>query len=159
MEVLKKSILKELDDAALQVLGNALEKHKAKKDEVLLKEGEKQEYAFIIEEGEIGCYKNQGDSEVLLNTLHTGAASGFFHIFKSDPSFSTLKIASDEAVIYKISDDDFRGLIRESNEFLSSWLQYINLLVRRQSKALRNTESDTLSSDSKVTVGFFDSSP
>jgi len=160
--VLKRSDFGKLPDGCLSALSAVLERFDGNEGDILCKENEMQHSAYVIEDGEIGCYKKhpEKDEVVCLETKSSGGTVGFFHIFANDPAFFTLKVKSKNAIYWKITASAFKELLQTSDAFFCGWLNYVHREVRLQTKIIRSfkeSKSDSSKTD-RIRIAVYDSS-
>lgn len=157
-QALNNSCLRSLSDFCIEKLSNTLTRNEIEKGEILIQEDSNQDKAFLIESGEISCLKNLPESNELVkvDSLREGGISGFFHIFENDPTYCTLQITSPKAIVWTITREQFKILLKEE-EFFSGWLSFTCKEIRTQSKVIRALKPKETKS-SKTRVAFFDSS-
>lgn len=129
-----------------------------KDGEVLVKEGESQTKAFIIEEGEVRRLKRNpnSDEQVELNKLEKGETAGFLHFFAQDPSFATLQ-SKGESVVWELTRDEFTKWVSSHPEVSLSVMSGLAQTVRNQSKLIHGLSKDEKEENKDVVkVIFFD---
>jgi len=146
----KDKFIQSLSKKDAEKLEKSLEKKNVSKGEILIKEGEPQTKAFIVQSG--GLERSHNGETVQLGS---GALSGFLHLINSDPSFGTLK-AHKDSVVWVIDSNNFAKLLSESESFNHSYISFLSKQLREHSNTLQSIRSK-LGSSNEIKIAFFDS--
>jgi len=128
---------------------------------ILIKEGEPQTRAFILDKGKIARKKaNQSNSQqqsIELDFAESGDTLGLLHLFGSDGCFATLECVEDSSV-REISQSAFKDFLMKEPEFSFELMSLLGKKIRQQSKILSALRTNEGNSEGKIKVAVFDSS-
>ena len=98
------SLLNEVSDADYQTFVEISDKASYNTGDILLKEGEKSDYLFIILWGEVELYKNdeENGTQHLIGKLGNGQSIGEMRVIRSIPCTLTVKAAEKTVVSYTL---------------------------------------------------------
>jgi hypothetical protein len=155
---LKTSSLSKLSEESIKLLAAEMVLSELSEGDVLIAENAHQSEAFLVSSGSVARFKEHPETQspLEMNRIEAGAVSGFFHIFKNDPAYYTLRVVSEKASVWKITAESFKKLLTTNDSFFSSWLNYVHGEVRAQSKVIRSFSPNS-QQGSKIRVAFFDS--
>ncbi len=111
----KTTMFRKLSSSQRDVLADLFEMVEFKRGQVLQLQGEPQEFAYIVIEGDIMRQKLIDDQIHIVGSLGSqGSANtvGMLHLIKREPSYATLKAISN-GVAYRIHHSDLEAMIRE----------------------------------------------
>ncbi len=113
------------------------ERQKVKKGRRIFNEGEAGDFAYIVETGEIGIYKNIEGSDVLLTTLQPGEIFGEVAVLDGRERMASAVAEMDSNLIV-VSPESMHERIDKSDKFVKSLLQIFMANLRETHKAYKN---------------------
>lgn len=118
-EFLKKvRILESMDAYERQTIADAFIKHKFKKDDFVIKEGEEGDVFYFIVEGEAKATKTiDGDLKKVME-YKSGDYFGERALLKKEPRAANIQATSDELVVVSIDHNCFNRLLGPLEEIL-----------------------------------------
>ena len=99
-----------------------------KKGDVLIKEGEKQKYVYLIEKGEVILIKTGLKNTVEIVNQKDGDLIGVDLIFNEHVSEYSA-IAKKNTTFYRLLIDDFKKIMLANSNLSLELMQYINSLI------------------------------
>jgi len=93
-------------------LAGRLRYRRAKKGEILCREGDPSDAMYIIEAGQVKVYKETADGRAVLATLGPGTPVGEMALLTGEPRSATLIISID-AELWQLSKSDFDAVLHE----------------------------------------------
>jgi cAMP-dependent protein kinase regulator len=105
-EILTKSfIFGNVDDKSMQVVIEAMHKVELTKDEKIISEGENGDYLFVVDEGELLCYKDGNEANVL-KTCVGGDVFGELALLYNCPRAASV-VAKSPCLLWKLDRETF----------------------------------------------------
>lgn len=101
-----------------------------KEGELLFKEGDKKEYIYLIEKGEVTIIKDNNDKKIEIMNQHEGEIVGIDLIF-NDNECEYSAIASEPTKLYKVLISDFKEFLSLNNSSSLELLKYISSLINK----------------------------
>lgn len=98
--------------------------------ELLFKEGDKKEYIYLIEKGEVTIIKDNNDKKIEIMNQHDGEIVGIDLIF-NDNECEYSAIASVPTKLYKVLISDFKEFLSLNNNSSLELLKYISSLINK----------------------------
>lgn len=119
-----------LDPSKLKLLAFTSQSLHFDDGEVLFREGDRADSAYVIMSGEVEILADTGGTQFVAGTLGTNELFGELGVLTEEPRSATLR-AKGELVALRISDDIFLKLLAENSEFaLDVMRQLSEKLVR-----------------------------
>ncbi|OED38039.1 hypothetical protein AB833_21275 [Chromatiales bacterium (ex Bugula neritina AB1)] len=122
------TLFSSLDESKLKLLAFTSEWITYQADEVLCKEGEKGEDAYVIMEGDVDIYVDSGDGQLLVTSHGAGEIVGETAIVCDVPRTATV-VARNELVVLKITKDVFMQLLEGCPEVAIAVIRELALRV------------------------------
>lgn len=98
--------------------------------EVLFKEGDHNEYIYLIEKGEVALLKDQRERKVEIMSQNDGEIVGVDLIFNDhDCEYSALVLQP--SIVYKVLISDFKELLTNNNGLSIEILKYLSSLINK----------------------------
>src|SRR5690606_16101249 len=101
-----------------------------KQGEMLFKEGDKNEYVYLIEKGEVAIIKHNNDKEIEIMNQHGGEIVGIDLIF-NDKECEYSAIVTEPTKLYKVLISDFKEFLSLNNNSSLELLKYISSLINK----------------------------
>jgi D-lactate dehydrogenase len=145
----KDKFLQQLSKEDQEKFQSKLKQRVVKKDEILVKQGEPQTEAYIVQSGKLA--KRHGSE-----TTHIGPGSilGFLHFLNGDPSFATLTTEED-SVVASIDAKSFQELLEQNPSIMKAYVTFLSKQLREQSNVLQNIRSK-MAPSGVIRIAFFD---
>lgn len=100
------------------------------KGELLFKEGDKKEYIYLIEKGEVSIIKQNNNKNVEVMNQHEGEIVGIDLIF-NDNECEYSAVATEPTKLYKVLISDFKEFLSLNNSSSLELLKYISSLINK----------------------------
>lgn len=107
--------------------------------EILIREGDKGDAAYILQSGALGVYKTVDGVELLIAVLRPGSIVGEMSILDSGPRSATVR-ALQHAALIRIPRDHFSRKLETVDPFTRALLQMFSQKIRKLSDTLSETE-------------------
>ena len=111
-------LLAKLDRYEKLKLLDGLEAMYFAKNQNILHEGEEGNYFYIIEEGEVECYKGKGDSELHVRTLGAGAHFGEIALIKGDTRSLSIRAIAEKTKVLALNREAFTRILGSIEKYL-----------------------------------------
>jgi len=131
----KSTMFKYLSDASLKQLMKSMNMENFKKGDVLSVQGAPQTSSIVVVAGSVTRLRVIDDQLHHMNTLGdrgSTATIGALHLMREDPSFATVRAASD-GVCYRLQSDTFRELLDEQPGFAQEVIYGLTKEIRNHS--------------------------
>ena len=114
-KITQNVFLKGLKDEDKEVIIDAMKEVKLKKGETVIKQGDKGDEFFVIDEGEIDCMRvmKQGESAKYLKTYLPGEGFGELALLYNAPRAATL-VCKTGCVLFSLDRQTFNHVVRDS---------------------------------------------
>lgn len=100
------------------------------KGDLLFKEGDKKEYIYLIEKGEVAIIKQNNDKNVEIMNQHGGEIVGIDLIF-NDNECEYSALVTEPTKLYKVLISDFKEFLSINNNSSLELLRYISSLINK----------------------------
>ena len=100
------------------------------KGELLFKEGDKKEYIYLIEKGEVAIIKQNNNKTVEVMNQHEGEIVGIDLIF-NDNECEYTALVTEPTKLYKVLISDFKDFLSLNNNSSLELLKYISSLINK----------------------------
>lgn len=100
------------------------------KGELLFKEGDKKEYIYLIEKGEVAIIKQNNNKNVEVMNQHEGEIVGIDLIF-NDNECEYTALVTEPTKLYKVLISDFKDFLSLNNNSSLELLKYISSLINK----------------------------
>jgi CRP/FNR family cyclic AMP-dependent transcriptional regulator len=100
------------------------------KGDLLFKEGDKKEYVYLIEKGEVAIIKQNNDKNIEIMNQHGGEIVGIDLIF-NDNECEYSAVATEPTKLYKVLISDFKEFLSLNNNSSLELLKYISSLINK----------------------------
>jgi CRP-like cAMP-binding protein len=100
------------------------------KGELLFKEGDKKEYIYLIEKGEVSIIKQNNNKNVEVMNQHEGEIVGIDLIF-NDNECEYTAVVTEPTKLYKVLISDFKDFLSLNNNSSLELLKYISSLINK----------------------------
>jgi rhodanese-related sulfurtransferase len=110
-QALTSGVLAQLPPAHISELLNRLEKIRAKRGEIIIREGSEGDYYYLIESGRCEVTKRVGGAEVHVADLRAGNAFGEEALISGEPRNATVTMKT-EGDLLRLAKADFLALLR-----------------------------------------------
>ncbi|MCC7331944.1 MAG: cyclic nucleotide-binding domain-containing protein [Flavobacteriales bacterium] len=126
-------------DLINQIKSIALNNSFINEGDLLFREGDKKEFVYLIEKGEVIIVKDHNQQKFEVINQHEGEIVGIDLIFnENECEYSA--IASEPTKLYKVLISDFKNFLSRNNNTSIELLKYISALVNKmESQAINNS--------------------
>ena len=111
-----------------------------KSGQTLFREGDKSDGMYLVRRGELLIYLEKGGSEVKLAKVTAGAMIGEMALFDQKPRSASAKALS-EVEITKISNEDFKKIMKQIPKWFVSLMTSLSTRLRETNERLQKTEA------------------
>lgn len=141
-ETLKKMpMFGTLSEDALDLVIKICQKRKLKKNEVLFKEGDAGDFAYIIETGQIEIYTEMSGDKVVFATKEAGTIIGELSLLDKAPRMASVR-AIEPCQVVGIGSEDFMNLLTTQASITYGVLQDVVSRWRQNEGILKNRERE-----------------
>ena len=141
-EILQKMpMFSTLTEEALDLVIKICQKRKLKKNEVLFKEGDAGDFAYIIETGEIEIYTEMSGDKVVFAKKGTGTIIGELSLLDKAPRMASVR-AIEPCRVVGIGSKDFMELLNTQASITYGVLQDVVARWRQNEGILKNRERE-----------------
>ena len=130
-----------LSDKQINLIRALIAEEKVNKECEIIKEGDIGKYLYIIRQGKVRIVKKFGEDIFSLTELEAGDFFGEMSLIDDYPISATVNAAED-SVLFKISADDFKAVIRVDTDLSAKlWEALARCLsdrIRKTSDIVRN---------------------
>ena len=109
-----------------------------KKGDFLFKEGENQEYIYLIEQGDVSLIKKGLTNSVEIVHQNGGDLVGIDFIFNNSESGYSA-VVNEQTLLYQVLIDDFKLFLKENNNLSLELIQYISSLIKQIENHSKNS--------------------
>jgi len=115
LRILPSFLFSSLDESDLQIIINAMTEKKFKEGESVITQGDKGDCLYIVDEGELDCYKkfNDNSSEQLIKTYQAGESFGELALLYNCPRAASV-IAKSTSVLWELDRETFNHIVKDS---------------------------------------------
>ena len=99
-------------------------------DEILFREGDPGDVAFVVESGAVEIFRIKGKQEVVLATLERGSLFGEMALIDHQPRSANAR-ASSESVVKQIGRKEFLQHLRSSPDAAFKMMQQLVAIIRQ----------------------------
>ena len=99
-------------------------------DEILFREGDPGDVAFVVESGAVEIFRIKGKQEVVLATLERGSLFGEMALIDDQPRSANAR-ASSESVVKQIGRKEFLQHLRSSPDAAFKMMQQLVAIIRQ----------------------------
>ena len=117
-----------------------------KKDEILFREGDASDSAFVVKSGRLAITKSKGNSDIILAELGPGSMLGEMAFFDNKPRSAGAKALS-ESVVIALPFAALNAQFKTFPEWLKVMVRTINEHLRDANKRIKNLEQAQAESD------------
>jgi len=109
------SFFNSLEEKDLNTVIDAMEEKIAKKGDTVITQGEKGDVLYLIESGQLDCFKifKQGDNETYLKTYNPGEAFGELALLYNAPRAATVRAKTD-SVMWSLDRETFNSIVKDA---------------------------------------------
>lgn len=118
-----------------------LERRFVPKGQVIIKEGDYGQQAYLIQSGEVGVYLSKEDAQVEVARLAAGQIVGEMAFISDGPRTATVKAVADCNLII-ISRQQFEEKLRESDATIRAIVHMLSQRIVESNNILLNKKSD-----------------
>jgi len=109
-----------------------------KQGDFLFREGENQNYIYLIEQGDVSLIKKGLTNSVEIVHQNGGDLVGIDFIFNnSESAYSAL--VNEQTLLYQVLIDDFKVFLKENNNLSLELIQYISSLIKQIENHSKNS--------------------
>jgi EAL domain-containing protein (putative c-di-GMP-specific phosphodiesterase class I) len=118
------------------IISSTLPRINLKAGQCLFSEGEKGDYAYIIDQGEIEIITIKNNQQIVLNVLESGSMFGELALLDGSPR-SASAYAKTDVLLTIVTPEQVRGRIQEANPILRLLLMLVMRYFRSETKRSR----------------------
>jgi CRP-like cAMP-binding protein len=136
----KVPLFSKLEPSKLKLLAFTSERLTYEGGEVVFKEGDAADCAFVIMDGEADIYAHTESSEVVVGTLKPNQLLGELGVLTNSPRSATIR-ANGQLVMLRISDELFLKLLAENPQVALDVMRQLSgklVLAHRQTEELQD---------------------
>ena len=112
--ILQSFLFNTLDAKDINIVVGAMDEKGFKEGEVVIQQGDEGDCLYIVESGELDCYKTmKNNQEKFLKTYVPGEAFGELALLYNSPRAATIK-AKTSCVLWCLDRDTFNNIVKES---------------------------------------------
>lgn len=115
---------------------------KLKAGEVLFRSGDPSDGMYIVRQGELEVFLEEGGKQVSLAKVNSGAMIGEMALFDRKPRSASVKAVQDTEVT-QITNDDFGKLMKQIPKWFVSLMATLSTRLRTTNERLQKLESTT----------------
>ena len=133
-KIISSFIFSALDEKDLEVVINAMEEKKFKLNENVITQGEDGDCLYIVETGQLKCYKTfkSGSPPTFLKNYESGDSFGELALLYNCPRAATIVCSSEECILWSLDRETFNNIVKEAaqkkREKYESFLKKVNIL-------------------------------
>lgn len=122
-----------IDDVEQKIVINAMEEKKFPAGTVVIKQGDDGENLFVVDQGELECWKQfkKNEEPKMVRTYKPGESFGELALLYNAPRAATIK-ASTDCVLFSLDRETFNHIVKDAaskkREMYESFLQKVDLL-------------------------------
>ena len=111
--ILNSFLFTELNEKDLITVINAMEEVHYKQGETIIKEGDDGDCLYIIEDGELDCFKLIDNEEKLIKTYSSGETFGELALLYNAPRAATI-VANTDCTLWALDRETFNHIVKNS---------------------------------------------
>ena len=133
-KIISSFIFSSLEKKDLDVVINAMEEKRFKLDEKVITQGEDGDCLYIVETGNLKCYKtfNPEDSPKFLKTYQPGESFGELALLYNCPRAATIICSTDECILWSLDRETFNHIVKDAaqkkREKYENFLKNVDIL-------------------------------
>lgn len=109
-----------------------------KQGDFLFREGENQNYIYLIEQGDVSLIKKGLTNSVEFVHQNDGDLVGIDFIFNNSESGYSA-VANEKTLLYQVLIDDFKVFLKENNNLSLELIQYLSSLIKQIENHSKNS--------------------
>ncbi|CAD8171703.1 unnamed protein product [Paramecium pentaurelia] len=118
-----------LNDKEIEIVVGAMEEKIFHKAEYVIKQGEEGNVLYVVDTGELDCFKNYGKGDIFLKTYYPGESFGELALLFQSPRAASIIVKSDKAILWQLDRETFNLIVKEASikkrqqfeNFLENW--------------------------------------
>ena len=133
-KIISSFIFSSLEKKDLDVVINAMEEKRFKLNEKVITQGEDGDCLYIVETGNLKCYKtfNPEDSPKFLKTYQPGESFGELALLYNCPRAATIICSTDECILWSLDRETFNHIVKDAaqkkREKYENFLKNVDIL-------------------------------
>ena len=133
-KIISSFIFSSLDKKDLDVVINAMEEKRFKLNENVITQGEDGDCLYIVETGNLKCYKtfSPGSDPKYLKTYESGDSFGELALLYNCPRAATIVCTSDESILWSLDRETFNHIVKDAaqkkREKYENFLKNVDIL-------------------------------
>ena len=125
-KLLSSWIFSNLDKNEIKIVIDAMEEKIFNKNENIINQYENGDCLYIVEEGNLECYKKTKNSEKLIKTYSSGDSFGELALLYNCPRAATIKCQSDKCILWSLDRETFNYIVRDAaNKKREKYLNFL----------------------------------
>ena len=125
-KLLSSWIFSNLDKNEIKVVIDAMEEKIFNKNENIINQYENGDCLYIVEEGNLECYKKTKNSEKLIKTYSSGDSFGELALLYNCPRAATIKCQSKKCILWSLDRETFNYIVRDAaNKKREKYLNFL----------------------------------
>ena len=109
-----------------------------KQGDFLFREGENQNYIYLIEQGDVSLIKKGLTNSVEIVHQNGGDLVGIDFIFNNSESGYSA-VVNEQTLLYQVLIDDFKVFLKENNNLSLELIQYLSSLIKQIENHSKNS--------------------
>ena len=133
-KIISSFIFSSLEKKDLDIVINAMEEKRYKLDDKVIIQGEDGDCLYIVETGNLKCYKtfNSDNTPKLLKTYEPGDSFGELALLYNCPRAATIICSSDESILWSLDRETFNHIVKDAaqkkREKYENFLKNVDIL-------------------------------
>ena len=125
-KLLSSWIFSNLDKNEIKIVIDAMEEKIFNKNENIINQYENGDCLYIVEEGNLECYKKTKNSEKLIKTYSSGDSFGELALLYNCPRAATIKCQSKKCILWSLDRETFNYIVRDAaNKKREKYLNFL----------------------------------
>ena len=125
-KLLSSWIFSNLDKNEIKIVIDAMEEKIFNKNENIINQYENGDCLYIVEEGNLECYKKTKNSEKLIKTYSSGDSFGELALLYNCPRAATIKCQSKKCILWSLDRETFNFIVRDAaNKKREKYLNFL----------------------------------
>lgn len=113
--IIQSFLFNSLDSKELKIIIDAMELKKFNKDEIIINQGDHGDCLYVVEQGELECYKTFNDgTERLVKNYTEGEAFGELALLYNCPRAAKVVASSGEVFLWRLDRETFNVIVKEA---------------------------------------------
>ena len=125
-KLLSSWIFSNLGKNEIEIVIDAMEEKIFNKNETIINQYENGDCLYIVEEGNLECFKKSKNSEKLVRTYSSGDSFGELALLYNCPRAATIKCSSEKCILWSLDRETFNYIVRDAaNKKREKYLNFL----------------------------------